>query len=520
VITLYVYIYCLMSPHTTEAKNWRSTIASFAAFLYSSKMPRRKAATSSCQAKLSDGKPCPKTVQKGQMYCRWHDPDDQSWWEVYERLKKATPEERTDIVLGLIEDHPEHKLVLPERNGQRAILGKVDLSRDTLEKKRNQSQVEKPVWWSIDNSGAQLEGANFQGAFLASANFQGANLVHANFQSADLADSNFQDAILWMANFQNAVTKNVNLNGANLWKADLQGANLRQTNIQSAYLQHVNLKETNLEYANLQGTNLQYTNLQGANLQHANLQGTNLQQANLRGAYLQHADFQRATLIASNLQGANLQEAKLQDVDLSAVENISNIYVSGAWLGKNRMRREQLGDAIGEELEDDYLAAKNGYLALKQNFDDLGDYDAASWAYRKERRMEKLEALQRGKYFKFFKDIIVEWLCDYGESVWRVIGWMAALLFIVGPVLFSSLGGIVWTQDLSHQYFALSGWNRLWFWYYHYLLYTLDTLTTGSFSDLHPINDAVKLASGFFAVAGIVLAGLLGFVAGNRIRRS
>jgi hypothetical protein len=97
---------------------------------------------------------------------------------------------------------------------------------------------------------------------------------------------------------------------------------------------------------------------------------------------------------------------------------------------------------------------------------------------------------------------------------------MAVLLFIVGPILLSSLGGIAWTKELTHEYFELSSWDRFWLWYRTYLLYTLDTLTTANFSGLQPINDAVKLASGFFAIAGIVLAGLLGFVAGNRIRRS
>ena len=125
-------------------------------------------------------------------------------------------------------------------------------------------------------------------------------------------------------------------------------------------------------------------------------------------------------------------------------------------------------------------------------------------------------------YSKFVSDTLVEWLCDYGESFWRVMGWMAALIFVVGPSLLSMLGGIDWGQQpiLTQKYFALSGLPKLCLWYQTYLLYTLDTMTTASFSGLHPANNAVKFASGFFAMAGIVLAGLLGFVAGNRIRRS
>jgi hypothetical protein len=427
-----------------------NTIASFASFLYSNNMPRRKAPVPNCQGKLIDGEPCPKTVKKGQIYCRWHDPEDESWREIYERLSAANPEERRNIVLGLIDDHPDHLLVLPERDGEPATLDDIDLSRS---------------------------------AILEQANLQGANLLRANLRDADLSSAN------------------------------LKGANLQEANLQNAAL----LLSTNLEHANLR---------------HANLQG--------------------ASFWGANLQWADLSDAKLQGVDLSDVDNMSNVFLSGAWLDRTRIRREKLGDGIGEEKDRHYEAAKYAYLALKQNFDDLGDYKGASWAYLKERRMEKLEARENGTnalrtsayiiqrsglvarigpkqrnwreaasaYFKYVSDTFVEWLCDYGESLWRVVGWMAALLFLIGPLLFSSLGGIVWSEELTREYFGLSSWAKFWFWYRTYLLYTLDTLTTANFSGLQPINDAVKLASGFFAIAGIVLAGLLGFVAGNRIRRS
>ena len=123
-------------------------------------------------------------------------------------------------------------------------------------------------------------------------------------------------------------------------------------------------------------------------------------------------------------------------------------------------------------------------------------------------------------YFKFSSDTFVELLCDYGESIWRVVGWMAILLFVVGPLLFSVLGGIVWSKELSKEYFALSDLPRFLLWYRVYLLYTLDTMTTANFSGLLPVNDSVKLCSGMFAIIGVFLAGLLGFVAGNRIRHS
>lgn len=432
-----------------------------------------------CQGKLSNGEPCPKILKSGQTYCRWHNREDESWREIYERLEMATREEKTDIVLRLIEEHPEHKLVLPNHNGQKANLTKINLGWETIDKKRKKSRLQNPPWWYlrgwIGSTGANLHLANLQHADLRLADLKGANLMFANLQGADLRLANLQDADLRLA--------------------DLKGANLTKAN-----LQHAQLGETNL---------------QGADLGLADLQGADLRNA--------------------NLQDVNFREAKLQGVDLSNVRNMTNVDLSGAWLDRTRMRRERLGDRIPEERDGDYAAAKRGYISLRKNFDDLGDYDAASWAYRKERQMEKLEAGQAGRsalakrkwreasasYFKFFSDTLVEWLCDYGQSVWRVAGWMAALLFIITPLLLSGMGGIVWSEDLYRHYSALpSAWHRFWFWYYHYFLYAFSVLTTANFSDLQPINDAVKLASGLFAIAGIVLAGLLGFIAGHRIRRS
>lgn len=552
-----------------------------------------------CKAKLSNEKPCPKKAETGKNFCRWHDPEDETWREVYARLEKSTPEGKTDIVLGLIEEHPENKLVLPKRDGQRADLSHIDLSQGTLRRRRIDFGVEEPPWWDTDANGVNLWGADLQGAYLWHANLRGAVLESANLQDADLRYIFLQGAILENVNLQDASLNDAVLHSANLWKANLQnallpravlenafiqGANLQNTAMENAKLQYASLNGSNLQAANLneaklQGAqlagavlvqitlndaNLQKTNLEAANLQRAYLYKANLRDANLKGADLQDAHFDGANLLGAdltranlqgahlnnaNLEGADLRNAKLKDVDMSAVQSISHIYVSGAWLDRIRIRREQLGDAIGEEQNHDYANAKRGYLALKQNFNDIGDYDAASWAYRKERRMEKLEAKESGREalkkfatdplgnivprkrnwgkaaascFKFCADTFVERLCDYGESVWRVIGWMAALLFIIGPLLFAALGGINWNDepDLTHEYYTLAGLPRFMVWYRTYLLYTLDTMTTANFSGLKPINDAVKLASGFFAIAGIVLAGLLGFVAGNRIRRS
>src|SRR3954463_5685521 len=49
--------------------------------------------------------------------------------DVYGELDAAPPEVRREIVMGLIREHPEGRLVLPGRDGVRAMLDGIALAR-------------------------------------------------------------------------------------------------------------------------------------------------------------------------------------------------------------------------------------------------------------------------------------------------------------------------------------------------------------------------------------------------------
>lgn len=466
------------------------------------------------------------------------------------------------MVLGFIKSHPEHKLELPIWNGQTADLSGADLSNIDLQNASLPSvNLENTVLRATNLRGALLTYANLQDAFLEGADLQEANLMYAILQGSNLKNSNLEGADLKYADLNKAHLENANLKRAKLLEVKLQGADLQGADLQEASLMGAKLNNCHLNRANLQRAHFEEAKLEGADLggadarfayfYAANLRKAKLIMANFQGAQLNGADLQECDVMAARFQNVSFVDAKLQGLDLTSVQSLSNIYLNDAWLDRTRLRREQLGGCIEEEKNGDYSAAKRGYLILKQNFDDLGDYEASSWAYRKERKMEKLEAREIGRaafekrerrlpklpwdgivhkerdlkgvttgYAKYVSDTLVEWLCDYGESAGRVIVWIVLLLFVIGPLLFSSLGGVKWSKELGQEYFSLTSLGKLWFLCVHYFLYSLDVFTTASFSGLEPINNAVKIASGFFAITGIFLAGLLGFVAGNRIRRS
>jgi uncharacterized protein YjbI with pentapeptide repeats len=327
--------------------------------------------------------------------------------------------------------------------------------------------------------------------------------------------------------------KGANLARADLHKLDLRCADLQGAHLEAADLQSVNLGDANLLGANLHDANLREANLQGAELFMANLQDAYLWFANLRGADLWFANLRGADLWFAELQGANLGGARLEGVDLSHAD-ITHIKIAGAWLDHTRLQRKQLGGAIGEEVARSHGDARQGYLGLKQNFDDLGDYDAASWAYRRERCMEKWEAWYDAweafftlkwrpavkGYAKVAGDWVVQLVCDYGENGWLVLGWMAALLLVIGPLLVLVAGGLEWPSEARTYIDTLPPLDRAMYEAKRYLLYMLGCFTTMNYSGLQPANKWVSLVSNLITLAGIFLTGLLGFVAGNRIRRA
>ncbi len=148
-------------------------------------------------------------------------------------------------------------------------------------------------------------------------------------------------------------------------------------------------------------------------------------------------------LDGANLDGADLSGAVLPHVALTSC-TLRHVRFAGAWLERTRMRAHQLGGAIGEEVSGEFEAAREGYIVLEQNFRTLGSADDASWAFRRRRRMGQRLHAQRARTalerrevgaalrpsLQWLGDLAAEWLCDYGESVARVL--RAFLVVLVG----------------------------------------------------------------------------------------
>jgi uncharacterized protein YjbI with pentapeptide repeats len=464
----------------------------------------------------------------------------------YETLASATPAERAAIVLRLIDEHPEKRLVLPASGGLHAILDGVDLSPealDVLEEAIGRIPRRDPESRGLNLQGAELDGAslrnaNLRLACLSKANLRGALMGGAKVQEANLDGVDLRQADLAGASLAGAALGEADLRGAMLEEADLRGAGLRFAKFDDAVLEDASLETADLRGAQLERAVLTSADLRAACLEEANLRRADLTGANLGNAILRRADLQEGRLIGAdlrgavlgntNLRGAVLRDARLQEADLTHCD-IAHVHLSGARLDDSRFAREQLDGAIGEELAGECEQARRGYMGLERAFQDMGDHDSAAWAYRKRRRMQKQVALSQARearagrrwwpmvrsYTVYASDQFVEWLCDYGESVPRVLASLL-VLHLFFTVTYGLTGSVVREREtpggqvekvLTRHPIDLA-------------IFGLLAMTTGSIGmRLLPANDLALTLVAIHLFLGVSLVGLFGFVLGNRIRR-
>jgi hypothetical protein len=119
-----------------------------------------------------------------------------------------------------------------------------------------------------------------------------------------------------------------------------------------------------------------------------------------------------------------------------------------------------------------------------------------------------------GRYAQYATDQLVEWMCDYGESVPRVLGSLAAV-YAAFTLIYALSGSVVRVSAIPGGSVRAPIRNPV-----DVAIFSLLVMTTGSpEGGLAPRGDLTLLLMGVHAFLGIALTGLLGFVLGNRIRR-
>ena len=188
-----------------------------------------------------------------------------------------------------------------------------------------------------------------------------------------------------------------------VWGVKLQGAHLEHAEIITSVL-----RGADLSFAHLERTAFVSCVLDEAAIVRASAQRMMILFGSANKTIFNNSDLRNATL-GANLTGAsfggtNMRDATLLDATLDAVDlrltDLTGAMLYGAKFNKTRIRPSNLGWAIGEELvargkklhhrRVTYVEAADVYRDLKANLVSLGYYDEASWAYVKQKQMEKM----------------------------------------------------------------------------------------------------------------------------------
>lgn len=433
------------------------------------------------------------------------------------RLAAASPDARAKIVLDLVASHPDGRLELAGGAERRPDLRGVELPGARLR--------------AADLAFADLDEARLAGAVLSQAVMRSAALVSADLRGVDFTGADLSDAGMGEANLENALLEDSNLERASLRFANLRGAVLEGARLAEADLWGATLDGADLRDAAMRGASVGDASAVGADFSRVDARDTDWTNAVLTGGRFAGADLRGAVLKGAGLTGAVFAGAQLRDLDLTACD-LTHTHWEGANLGHTRLAVDQLGGAVGEEVERRHAAAALSYLALERNFIDLGDADGASWAYRRRRRMQKRaqadrsgEALKAGDLAAaaaggavFLGDQLVEWICDYGESLSRVFLALAAV-YIGFTLLYDVTGAVERIAAspagapprVTHDLGDLAAFSLM--------AMTTSGSAASASASLAGSSVGVAMLTGLQALLGIFLTGLLGFVAGARIRR-
>ena len=449
--------------------------------------------------------------------------------ETLEGLANGSAAERTLLIRALIAANPEGRLILAPLEGRPVVLEEIDLRA---------APGETPICLR----GADLRGVKLRHAKLSGVDLSGADLREASMGGVDLRRANLQGADLRGADLAGAKFCRAELGGADFRESMLEEADLREAKARFAKFNLAELEHADLRRADLWGALLGEATLCGADLRQvilteADLQKADLSSADLRNAVLGRADLTGAKLNATDLREAScagatfleasLREANLQGLDLSN-SVLTGVHLAGARLDQARFRRSQLGEALGEELSGELDTAREGYLALERSFAAQGDHDAAVWAYLRRRRMQKQSALARAKaaraegrkpdafrnYAQFASDEFVEWVCDYGESVPRVMRSLL-VLYLAFTLTYGLTGSVTREEKTPAGTVQVVSRNIE-----DVAIFSLLAMSTGDTGDrLKPTHDLSRTLVGIHVFVWVALTGLMGFVLGNRIRR-
>lgn len=213
--------------------------------------------------------------------------------------------------------------------------------------------------------------------------------------------------------------------------------------------------------------------------------------------------FQRACL-----ENACLDLELCEDVFIDLIDTL---------LRNTKIKKDQIKSHILQEKEKKFSEAKEIYLFLKNNFHSIGRYDDESWAFKKEKDMERFAHYKDGRYLKGVIFSFFNFLYGYGEEPLKVLRF-AAIVVLFFSFLYFNYGISVFipeTRNIQYDFFK-NIWlgigniellssiikNFPWKDYLNSLYFSLTTFATLAFGNIGPLTITSKIIAGIESFFG------------------
>jgi len=199
------------------------------------------------------------------------------------------------------------------------------------------------------------------------------------------------------------------------------------------------------------------------------------------------------------------------------VYNDSYIDFEGARIKDTILRRDHIEGHIIQENRKTYDKAKEIYITLKNNFHSIGRYEDESWAYLKERNMERFAYFKNSRYLKWTISGFLNFLYGYGEEPLKVLRF-AIIVILFFSFLYFNYGISLFVPEIRNvKYdFFQNVWlgikntkllssiiiNFPWGDYLNSLYFSLTTFATLAFGNIGPITIVSKIIAGIESFIG------------------
>jgi uncharacterized protein YjbI with pentapeptide repeats len=224
---------------------------------------------------------------------------------------------------------------------------------------------------------------------------------------------------------------------------------------------------------------------------------------------------------------------------------------SDVLLRNTNIEKDQIENHILQEHEENYYQARKIYLLLKNNFHTIGQYDDESWAYKKEKDMDRLSHsypfymkelkrkdkkeklpflkwIKKGNFKKWITSAFSNMIYGYGERPWNVVKTALAIIIIFalsfsligignpeiielkGTAIYQNSGNIV---DLESKGFLKNNEIRN---FPDCLYFSLITFTTLGYGDFRPLEGWGRIFAGSEAFLGAIMMALFVYTFARR----